>query len=39
MEADFVLYGGLHREGRMVDILAALNSRVPGVHPRRSRGA
>ncbi|BDP40069.1 manganese transporter [Deinococcus aetherius] len=29
--ADLVLYGGLHLEGKMVDILAALNARVPSV--------
>jgi len=29
--ADLVLYGGLHLEGKMVDILHALNSRVPTV--------
>ncbi|WP_216323679.1 metal ABC transporter solute-binding protein, Zn/Mn family [Deinococcus aestuarii] len=29
--ADLVLYGGLHLEGKMVDILHALNARVPSV--------
>ncbi|WP_102127201.1 metal ABC transporter solute-binding protein, Zn/Mn family [Deinococcus planocerae] len=29
--ADLVLYGGLHLEGKMVDILHSLNARVPSV--------